>query len=251
MNLPAHAWENRNQAEVALLHNLIAWLTEGKEGVENPVTITRDHPDRVDFDLEVPTDDISWLYWRESFYPNWRAYLIEEGARREIEIYKGGAGFMVMPIEGVSGDAHIELVWETPIVERLATGVSMLTFMALGAFVADGLFLGGKGYEGLAHRLKWLKKKEQPEGSVEWQMETEADAGESEFGDSSVTIPPVGRLPKGSLQQEPLKSADPEDIEALWLKHVESQRSSADEDSSAERMIESSRRARDRDDSGI
>ncbi|MCH8877364.1 MAG: hypothetical protein IIA89_11170, partial [Chloroflexi bacterium] len=80
MNLPAHAWGNRNQEEVALLHNLISWLTEGKEGVEIPVTITRDHPDRVDFTLEVPTDDISWLYWREPVYPNWHAYLIEEGA---------------------------------------------------------------------------------------------------------------------------------------------------------------------------
>ena len=158
---------------------------------------------------------------------------------------------MVMPIEGVSGDAHIELVWETPIVERLATGVSVLTFMVLGAFVTDGLFLGGKGYEGLAHRVEWLKKKEQPTGSVEWQMETEVDAGETELMDSSETIPPAGNPPKGSLQRESLESVDPEDIEALWLKHVESiesQKSSSGEDSDAERMIESGRRARERED---
>ena len=248
MNLPAHARENRNQAEVALLHNLISWLTDGKEGIENPVTIARDHPDRVEFDFGIPTDDISWLYWRESFYPNWRAYLIEEGTRREIEIFRGGAGFMVMPVEGVSGDAHVELVWETPLVEKLATGASVITFMALGAFLIDGLLLGGNVSEGLAHRVKWPWNKEPVKGSDDWQMETEVDAGEPERINPYATVPPTAASTEGSRERESLVSGIPEDIEAMWLTHVESQQPSPGEDKSANKMIDSWKRIRDRED---
>ena len=155
---------------------------------------------------------------------------------------------MLMPIEGVSGEVHVELVWETPLVERLATGISVFTFMALGAFLIDGLFLGGKVYEGLAHRVKWPKKKERPRGSVEWQMEAGVSAGERDLMDSIATFPPVAGSTEGSRRRESLESGDPDDTDALWLKHVESQKSSADEDSSAKRMIESGRRARERED---
>ncbi|MCH8878191.1 MAG: hypothetical protein IIA89_15475 [Chloroflexi bacterium] len=153
-----------------------------------------------------------------------------------------------MPIEGVSGEVHVELVWETPLVERLATGVSVLTFMALGAFLIDGLFLGGKVYERLAHRVKWPKKKEQPRGSVEWQMEAGVSAGEQDLMDSIATFSPVAGSTGGRRQRESLESGDPEAIEAMWMNHVESQKSSAGEDTSTERMIESGRRARERED---
>ena len=168
MNLPAHAWANRNQEEVALLHNLFSWLTEGKEGVESPVTVTRDYPDRIDFTLEVPANDNSWLYWRESVYPNWHAYIIEDEARREIPIYRGGPGFMLMPIEGVSGKIHLELVWETPMIERLATIISLLTAIGLGIFVVDSVLNKGRLFAKLIKFLGLSREKERPRGSIEW-----------------------------------------------------------------------------------
>ena len=82
-------------------------------------------------------------------------------------------------------------------------------------------------------------------------MEAGVSAGERDLKDSIATFSPVAGSSGGSRQRESLESGDPEDIEALWLKHVESQKSSTDEDSGAKRMIESWRRARDRDDRGI
>ncbi len=168
MNLPAHAWANRNQEEVALLHNIISWLIERKEGVENPVMVTRDHPDRVDFTLEAPTGDTTWLYWRESVYLNWHAYLIQGEVRREIPIYRGGPGFMLMPIEGVSEEIQVELVWETPMIEKLASMISLLTVIGLLIFVVDSVFNNGRLVSALITLLKRSRKRERPRGSVAW-----------------------------------------------------------------------------------
>jgi len=245
MNLPAHAWANRNQEEVALLHNLFSWLIEGKDGVENPVTVTRDYPDRVDFTLKVPADNISWLYWRESFYPNWRAYLIEEGARREIEIFRGGAGFMVMPIEGSSGEIHIELVWETPMIERLATIISLLTSIGLMIFVLDGVLNKGRLFATVAKPLRLPRKREKPRGSVEWLHDiptNDASSSEAEHAYPSGLDQTLDHTSsEGSDALDFIEVVDEigdrEDVELLWQQLKEDGKLSSVSDEEVEKWM--------------
>ncbi|NIN65619.1 MAG: hypothetical protein GTO63_13180, partial [Anaerolineae bacterium] len=172
MNLVAHAtYRGKNQEEIHLLHNLLGWLIEdesrGPAG-QDP-TVTRDHPDRVQFSLSTVPDGITWLYWREAFYPAWQAYLkTEDGERRELAIYRAGPGLMLMPIEGASGNALVELVWETPLVERMAALVSLMTLAALGVFLVDGALFGGKWFATIHKRFGWPSRGPKPRGSVEW-----------------------------------------------------------------------------------
>lgn len=191
MNLPSHAWSNRNQDEVTLLHRLMSWLLEGKEGRNLPIAVTRSHPDQVEFTIEHPSEDSVWVYWREPLYPNWQAHVVEDDTRRELEIFSGGPGFMLMPVGAVSEDVQIVLTWKVPLVESLATGASILAFVGLGVYLLDGLVFGGSVFGELSRRVRWPKRRERPQGSVEWLKEG-IEGADRPGASASVATPPPG-----------------------------------------------------------
>ena len=151
MNLLSHMIAYDSPEEAQLLHNLLNWLAEGKGGTELPApAVARDHPDQVLFSVSTQAGDVNWLYWREACYPSWHAYVTDSAGAREIPIYRGGPGFMLMPIETTDPQVTVTLRWELPLVERAAIGASALGLLLLVALVVDGLFLGGNGFT-------WLK----------------------------------------------------------------------------------------------
>jgi len=163
MNLVAHA-NDKNNEEVRLLHNLVAWLVAEKGTGDYPVTVTRDHPDRVEFRMDVPAGKKVALYWREAYYPAWHAYLkTADGARQELPIYRAGPGFMLMPIEAASGRVSVELVWKTPLIERTAALVSLLTAIGLFAGVVSPTL-----WPSLLGRLRRPRERTRPQGRVAW-----------------------------------------------------------------------------------
>jgi len=148
MNLINHAlYLGENQEELELLHNILDWLLEGKVGEElDPPGIERAYPDRVIFSISTVSEGRNWLYWREATYPNWHAYINDGDVQREIPIYRGGPGFMFIPIETSSKEAQIELTWEVPFQERAAKYTSILGIILLCALFIDGVFMGGNGF---------------------------------------------------------------------------------------------------------
>jgi len=151
MNLISHMIAYDSQEEALLLHNLLDWLAEGKGLIEtDSPTVARDHPDQVWFSVTTQPAEVTWLYWREAFYPNWHAYLTDSTGEREVPIYRGGPGFMLMPLETKDPHATVSLRWEASLAEQGALGVSALGLLLLLALVADGMFLHGNGFT-------WLK----------------------------------------------------------------------------------------------
>jgi len=152
MNLISHArYLEENEEELRLIRNLLDWLTEKKGGNElSEPDFIRDHPDRVEFLIKPVPNDVTWLYWREAYYPNWRANLVESVDQREIPIYRAGPGFMLIPIDTTSDNVSIRLEWKPSLVERAAIMLSLLGVILVVAHVIDGLFLGGNG-------LTWIK----------------------------------------------------------------------------------------------
>ena len=152
MNLINHTlYLGESEAELHLLHNILNWLLKGKEGegLLQPV-VERDNPDHVIFSLETTPNDRTWLYWREAYYPNWHAYLNDEAGEREIPIYRGGPGFMLMPVETSSDEAAVILRWEPSFIESASIVVSILGVILLIGIAIDGLFLDGQS-------ITWIK----------------------------------------------------------------------------------------------
>lgn len=151
MNFVAHLVAYENEEEQRLLNNLLRWLGRGQdEGDLETVEVIRNHPDRVDFSVATAADDVTWLYWREAYYPNWQAYVEDGTGNHEIPIYRAGPGFMLMPIETPSGNVSVKLVWELSVFEQAAILASALGFLFVGALLLDGTLLGGNGFT-------WLK----------------------------------------------------------------------------------------------
>jgi hypothetical protein len=152
MNLIGHAlYLGENQEELKLLHNIVNWLLEENKGSELDLpSIEREYPDNVVFTLSALPEETTWLYWREAYYPNWHAYLLDDSGEWEIPIYRGGPGFMIMPIETSSEEVSVTLRWESSFMESASIVVSILGVIFLIWIAIDGLFLDGQG-------LTWLK----------------------------------------------------------------------------------------------
>ena len=178
MNLVAHSDDKDNEAEIELLHHLVQWLLAHTSAGDFPVEISRSHPDQIEFTINVPPGERAALLWRESYYPAWHAYLrSDDGESQELPIYAGGPGFMLIPIKDGQGAGVVELIWETPLIERLAAAISILALMTLGIFLFDGIFLRGRAFERVTRRLKFAEKQKRSKGSVAWLP----NAGEDPF----------------------------------------------------------------------
>mgnify|MGYP000140782932 CR=1 FL=1 len=190
MNLLSHMVAYASQEEALLLHNLLSWLAEGKQGTElTHPSVARDHPDRVWFSVATQAADVTWLYWREAFYPNWHAYLAEGAGEREVPIYRAGPGFMLMPLGADDPQASVTLQWELPLVEKAAVLVSIAGALFLAGLVVDGLLLQGNGFTWLKIGLVMrIPKPFLGEGSNrEW---AERKRAELEAGQLSPDTPP-------------------------------------------------------------
>jgi len=132
MNLVSHAYDKENESEILLLNHLVSWLTRPAAASDQPLVVSREGPDHIEFFLELPEDLKAAIYWREAFYPNWHAYLVSgDGNRSALPVYPAGPGFMLMPFTAPAGQARIDLVYELSVVERVATWVSPVAFIAL------------------------------------------------------------------------------------------------------------------------
>jgi hypothetical protein len=148
MNLIGHArYGDPSPEEIRLLGNLVRWLSRVGSGADLPTPITaRPDPDHVDLTFTTAPGDVTWLYWRESYYPDWHAYVSDATGEHEVPIYRGGPGLMLMPVRSDSPVASIRLVWVPSWTEQGAIILSTVGVLLLAAFFVDGLFLDGNGF---------------------------------------------------------------------------------------------------------
>ncbi len=140
MNLISHILAYDNAEEKRLLEGFLTWLAPIRDNSERPPpSVTRDHPDHIEFEVSTDPANNTWLYWREASYPNWRAYIEDSGGTREVPIYRAGPGFMHMPLDTVDESASVSLVWNVPLIEKLAMVGSIIGLGFYLVLVLDGL----------------------------------------------------------------------------------------------------------------
>ena len=162
---------------------------------------------------------------------------------------------MLMPIEGISGKAFVELVWETPLLERISTALSIATLLFLGVMLIDTTFLRGKWITRLLARINAPRKKSVVQGSVSW-----LPGPENASSASTESSTPAPNQPVEALTPAPSPADGASDIfdlgsdvgraesaEALWQQLAESGELPSANDQDAERMIARWRRDRDGD----
>jgi len=145
MNLPYHIISYKRPEEARFLTRLLEGDTVGGKP---DYTTQFLHPNRRMVDI---TTAARGVLFKESYYPNWRAYLETDGRRRETTIYKAGPDFMYVPLPpGLTYPLKVFFEYKVSLLERASgllsaiTLVSVILYGLLALFVkfADRLFPG-------------------------------------------------------------------------------------------------------------
>lgn len=98
LNLPYHIVNYNNYWESLFLSKMIHWAMQApeKKVVTASYTVDRPHPERV---IMTIYNQSGGVLFRESYFRNWYAYLIDANGRRQnLQIYRAGPDFMYVSI---------------------------------------------------------------------------------------------------------------------------------------------------------
>jgi len=105
MNLIGHLSYYENIDEQMFLGSLVQWLLPYNQWEElQPPVVQREHPDRIVFSIKGPLTEGTQLIWREAHSPDWQAFLILEGKKVDVAIYRAGPGMMLLQLPQIDAD---------------------------------------------------------------------------------------------------------------------------------------------------
>lgn len=132
LDLPGHIGSyDDNPEEIKLFHNLMAYLLPDKGRKEVQLGWTREYPDKVEFKFLESSDEKTAVYWREAYYQDFQAKLLENGKTEKIPHYRAGPGLTLFILPSVSQGTKIVYEYKTPVVVQLARIVSLATLIGV------------------------------------------------------------------------------------------------------------------------
>lgn len=124
-----------NPEEIKLFHNLMSYLLNGKTGRDIKAVFTRNYPDKVEFTFQEPSDTKTALYWREAYYPDFKAKLVEGNKSENIKVYKAGSGMTLLILPSVKQESKIVYEYKTPFIITMSQIIFLLTLLTVAATV--------------------------------------------------------------------------------------------------------------------
>lgn len=144
-NLIAHAIAKNSVEEAKFFNALLANSLEGKQSQNLDITYTRENPDKIEFDLQSTTTSNSGIYFRESYFPYWKAYLQSGNNKTNLKIERVGPGFMYINLPPTKNGDKVILEIQISIWQKIANTISILTgILVLVVFAKPSLFSGIK-----------------------------------------------------------------------------------------------------------
>jgi len=140
MNIFAHAHDKANQEEYRLIGNIFEFLIPPGTFEEGQVAIDWDFPDRIELTLTQVPSQPSFLYWAETFTPDWQAYFLKNGKKQPLKIYRAGSGFKAVRLEDVSGGDKLILEYSLKKIFFLSFGITFTLFFVLLILILDVIF---------------------------------------------------------------------------------------------------------------
>lgn len=98
----------------------------------NPISVSRDYPDRVEITLR-PLPQGGRLLWREADSPQWRVSLADKQGQRLIH-YRAGPGFLLIPLPQTNQPTTLILEYRlgwSGVVGKVVTGFTLFLFLFL------------------------------------------------------------------------------------------------------------------------
>jgi hypothetical protein len=138
-NIFAHSMQNTNQAEIQLLNNTFDTLLPA---TESPTTVNlkvlRTNPDRVELEIPASVKSGAVVYFKENYYPYWKAELEGSGVKK-LDVKIAGPRFMAIILrEAKPGD---KLVFTF---KALPSFLAAMVF-TLASLIGLFLLMAGKG----------------------------------------------------------------------------------------------------------
>ncbi|OGM12856.1 hypothetical protein A3D84_02345 [Candidatus Woesebacteria bacterium RIFCSPHIGHO2_02_FULL_42_20] len=143
MNMLVHVLQSGSSEEFRLLRELFNFLIPKEEITKGEVMVNWDDPDRVYISLlTVPTSP-SFLYFTDSYTPDWRAYLLKGNQKTDLKIYRAGPGFKGVWLSQLQGGEKV--IFEYSITKNVLIGAffSITSVLIIIYSIIDSLFLKG------------------------------------------------------------------------------------------------------------
>jgi hypothetical protein len=125
-NIVAHAIAKDNTIEAQFFNTLLTNLVGDKQVVKYDITYTRISPDKVEFSLNSDSNTQSEIYFRESYFPYWRATLLSGNKKVNLKIDRSGPGFMSISLPEVKRNDKVIVEIRIPIWVRMVGLTSIL-----------------------------------------------------------------------------------------------------------------------------
>lgn len=177
LNLPGHMHTfNYNEAELGFYKSLFDWLRGSTKPIDltTSVEIIRENPDKVNFLFSKEVNDPTFFYWRESFFPAWKARLVSGKKTVSVKINYGGPRFMSMILPAIKTGDILELEFIPGSRHQILIFIALLTFLLMLIYV----FIGEKIYQPI---LILVKKKIRKVGLVTTKQVKRITADEEEY----------------------------------------------------------------------
>lgn len=140
-NIIAHAIAKDNTEEAKFFNGLVTNILGNKQISNLNTVYTRISPDKAEFDLQSSTTGNSGIYFRESYFPYWKAYLQSGNKKTNLKIEKAGPGFMYISLPPVTSGDKVILQIQISIQQKIADTISVaFGILALITFAKPNLF---------------------------------------------------------------------------------------------------------------
>lgn len=132
-NIIPHAEAKNNTEEIKLFSNLMKYIfpDSGKTAEKLKINMERLDPDKVEFTFGEDVAVATSLYFREAYYPDWKATLISGRKRMGLSVLRAGPGFMAVGLPAVSNGDKLVLEIKKPGLQILVEILSGLTLAGL------------------------------------------------------------------------------------------------------------------------
>ena len=140
MNFIAHARDSENADELRLLNNIIKNLVGEARDVGQIGVAHQREPDRLEVNLTKTAPDGSFFYFKESYYPYWKASIENSGVKKAIPIYIAGPRFMAADVSGMPAGSTLVFEFNGGLSLLIPKVVSIATLLLLLTLLVDSVF---------------------------------------------------------------------------------------------------------------